>query len=612
MRNQMLDIQSKEITDSSNKKIFDEITKLLNIFEIKKIVSIDDGWVKKDDIQVDANIEEFINGIIESDFKEDIKRIRNNEDIATVKELINIIELDEISESDCNALKRFYGEYVNSNVDTKEPALKILKELLNSIKDQIPNIEIYTENKQIEKEDIEKYSGQNTLFILDRNMSNTQGDKDAVLDSILELKRYDGSNLILIYSHECNEDFKNHNNKIKLLEEKNIKNEDEKISILYQLWAINKTGDYEELTKLFAENLYNCAYGKSLYDILNARQMAIRDVLKEIKTVDIESYIPMFEAAYIEGTTILSGYSKMIDALYNKSMENKYYNEINESYKFLINFEKRKILNSHEINEINSNKKYGKFRGKVVKEQVRNISKNSEMYRIANYSINRLYKDISLGDIIQYINANGEENFGLVISRECDCVIRKEDNAKPPSRKLEEFTIIHLEHKEIDEELIDKVDKDYFLKNILPIKFKNKIYSLRVTEQVKQIKSFILDLCSLNKNGQAKLEYNDEVKQYKSFHSEFYFGNDFKNKIKSELQIYEEYNEFAKEEKKDELKNKIISYNYGVEFKNNEFKIQRICRLEVKRALLIIQNYIHSISLVGTDTPISNEVLEQD
>lgn len=610
----MLDIQSKEITNSSNKQIFDEITKLLNIFEIKKIVSIDDGWVKKGDIQVDKddNIEKFINGITEPDFREDIKRIRNNEDIATVQELINIIELDEISDSDCNALKRFYGEYVNLNEDTKEPALKILKELLDSIKHQIPEIEIYTENKQIGKEDIEKYSGQNTLFILDRNMSDTQGDKDAVLDSILELKRYDGSNLVLIYSHECNEDFKNHNNKIKLLEEKDIKNEDEKISILYQLWAINKTGDYEELTKLFAENLYNCAYGKSLYNILNARQMAIRDVLKEIKTVDIESYIPMFEAAYIEGTTILSGYSKMIDALYNKSMENKYYNEIKESYKFLINFEKRKILNSNEINEINSNNKYTKFRGKVVKEQVRNISKNSEMYRIANYSINRLYKDISLGDIIQYTNANNEENFGLVISRECDCVIRKEDNVRPPSRKLEEFTIIHLEHKEIDEGLIDKVDKDYFLKNILPIKFKDKIYSLRVTEQVKQIKSFILDLCSLDENGQAKVEYNDEVKQYKSFHSEFYFGNDFKNKIQTELQMYEAYNEFAKEEKMDELKNKIISYNYGIEFKNNEFNIQRICRLEVKRALLIIQNYIHSISLVGTETPISNEVLEQD
>lgn len=594
----------------AKENMLSKIIKVLRIFEINKIISIDDYWLDKElEIGVDAAIANIPN----FEFKEKVERIVSNEDIVDLEDLKNVIEEDKYSSEDNEVLKQFYNRYVKHTQNTTEPTLEVLDKVLIELKTRCKDLEITRQDKQLNSNDIKKYKNSNNLFILDRNMSETRGSKDAILDSILELKKENDSNLILIYSNECEGDFSTYENKLKLLDEKNICGDEEQIAIVYQLWAINKTVDFNEFLNQFVENLYNCAFGKSMYKILAIRSDAIKKVFKDIKKEDVKSYMPMFEAAYIEGDTIISGYSKIIDALYNKYIEDKYYKELRDSYKFLIDFEKYKICSSKDIiNCKESEGKYGKYRLKSVKTHIANITSNNEKYRIANYLINKLYKDISLGDIIVYKDPNNDINFGVVISRECDCVIRLNKIKEAPRRVANEYTVLLCEANEITTSLISSLkdkDKDYINRCILPIEYNNKLYSLKPTEKVRQFDTFILDLCSLNENGQASILYTEEFKDYKSFHSETYYREAFRQCIETEMNRYNDYEYIAKSDNITVLKNALISYNYGIKFENSKFCLNRICRLECKRTLLIIQNYIHNISLVGVDTPIVNETL---
>lgn len=601
------EITNKNIIEENLNEIILRIDKVLKIFQVTKIISIDDSWI----IENTSDIEQAISNILDENLKRNVERIRDNEDINDLEMLKSAVKSNSYSEKDNSILREFYEKYVESKKNTSEPTLKTLDKLIVTLQENCEGITVIRENKQLTATDIYKYSDTNNLFILDRNMSKSSGDKDSILDSILELKKNNNSNLILIYSNECRNDFDNHENKMKLLSDRNICDDEEQISIVYQLWGMNKTTDYNQLLEKFVENLYNCAFGKSIYNVLGVRNNALKDVFKAIKKEEIESYIPMFEGAYIEGDTILGGYLKIVDALYNKYMEQRYYNDIKESYKFLIDFEKSRIKTSTNIQKSQeSQRKYAIYRLQHVKTQIKNILKNSERYRIACYSSNKLYKDISLGDIVVYTEPNENIKFGIVISRECDCVIRLDKINEKPKRGLEEYTVLLLEHREIDESLINKVeDKDYFNNYILPITYKSKVYSLKPTEKVRQFKTYILDLCSLNFNGQASINYTNDFKSYKSFHSENYYDSNFREMIQEEMRKYNNCEDIAKEDKIKILKNKLISYDYGIKFENESFCLERVCRLESKRTLLIIQNYIHSISLVGTDTPISNEII---
>lgn len=603
------EVDNKNITENnSSDEMLSKIIKVLQIFEISSIISIDDSWTN----QSYEELDKIISHIPDFKFKENVERVIDNEDISDIDSIKKGLENKDFSTKDSEILTELYNKYIVRTEIYKEPTLKVLDKVLIELKEKCKHIEIIKENKQLKDEDIKKYENINSLFILDRNMSKSFGQKDSILDSILQLKKNNASNLILIYSNECKNDFDTHENKMKLLNERNIFNDEEQISIIYQLWAIDKTTDYNEFLDKFVENLYNCAFGKSIYNILGVRNNAIKDVFKEIKQEDIKSYMPMFEAAYIEGDTIISGYSKIIDALYNKYMEKRHYDDIKESYKFLIDFEKSKIENSSKIKiHKETERKYGAYRLQHVKTQMRNILKNSEKYRVANYLNNKLYKDISLGDIIVYTEPNNKLKFGVVISRECDCVIRIDKVKETPRRALEEYTVLLLEHSELTEKLIDDIcDKDYFNKHILPISYNGKLYSLKPTEKVRQFSTFILDLCSLSDIGQAIINYKDDFKAYKSYHSEIYYKDEFGKLLNDEMSKYDIYNYIAKEENIKILRNKLVSYDYGVKFENEKFSLERICRLESKRTVLTIQNYIHNISLIGADTPIVNESIQ--
>ena len=595
------------------RSIIPKVKNILNIFEINKIISIDDSWqIRKKEIEID--IDEAISKIPILKFKENVERIRNNEDIVDIETMIKGIENKEYSQKDTEILSEFYKKYIfEGNDNTKEPTLKTLDSVLMELETELDNVEIIRQDKELSVEDIEKHRSSNNLFILDRNMSKSFGKKDSILDTILRLKMSNESNLILIYSNECKNDFDNHQNKMRLLSEREINDSEEQIAIIYQLWAINKTTNIDEFIEEFIKNLYNCAFGKSLYNILGIRNNALLDVFNEIKNEDIESYIPMFEATYIEGYSIISRYSKMIDALYNKYMEKRYYDNIKDSYKFLIDFQKNKINTSLNIEECKeSEKKYGAYRLSHVKIQMRNILKNSEKYRISSYLKNKLYEDISLGDIIVYFDLNNKMQFGIVISRECDCIIRLNKVKEKARRNLDEYTVLLLDYSEITEELINNIqDRDYFSKYILPISYKDKLYSLKPTNKIRQFSSFILDLCTLNANGQANIDYNDEFKAYKNFHSEYYYDNQFELIIQDEMSKYDKHSYIARAENAEEFKDKLISYDYGIKFENKKFYLERVCRLESKRTVLIIQNYIHNISLVGADAPIANEVVNK-
>ena len=178
-----------------------------------------------------------------------------------------------------------------------------------------------------------------------------------------------------------------------------------------------------------------------------------------------------------------------------------------------------------------------------------------------------------------------------------------------PCRQLEEYTVMMLDFSEINDKSIEKIDdKNYFNNHIVPISFDDKIYSLKPTEKIVQFDTIVLDLCSLNNNGQANAEYNNSYREYKSIHSERYYTNEFQDNLKQKLQKFDIYKDICVEGKEKLLKERLISLKYGVKFNENKFEMKRICRLESKRTVLLVQNYIHNISLVGVDTPIVNDL----
>src|SRR5690606_37314941 len=66
---------------------------------------------------------------------------------------------------------------------------------------------------------------------------------------------------------------------------------------------------------------------------------------------------------------------------------------------------------------------------------------------------------------------------------------------------------------------------------IWPIKIDNRLFILYPTEKIITVPSYILDLCSLDRNGIANINFDVSiVSKYKSYHSARYFSG-YKDKF---------------------------------------------------------------------------------
>jgi hypothetical protein len=421
--------------------------------------------------------------------------------------------------------------------------------------------------------------------------------------------------------------------------------------LIYKMWAIAKSGDFNELLPAVYKMLLKSMYGNALYRVIQFKLEVEDKAYSNLIKIDTQELSDSIKDSLIEGDNIVQTLDRVYLGLKNK-FEYENSNDLHmKSIEALISYERENIkeeflrieeesLTQATAGEV-SEKPYEKLRNMRTKEKL--IQARSERstahYNIIDYSINKVYADLSTGDIFKFKQTeSGKVKFGILISQSCNCVIRilNNENINLVDRLNKQMKILILDADEIKPSISESKMKGllrYISGYIWPVKIQDKTYILKPSDKTISFDDCILDLCTLNKNGKGSLNFDiNEAQNYKSFHSHKYFLN-FKEKYFGEqfdkagnfiLKNYEEvlntlYNQARQEasctmdcihsqnnqepftELRTKIFNQTISLKYNLLFENNQFLIERIGRLEPKRTLLVIQDMVNKLSKVGAD-----------
>jgi hypothetical protein len=611
-------------------ELVQKIVDKLKVFDIRRIMSIDDSWnigSRAINIDTDTDLQRLLSdkGIVIS---------KPENDLLVKYEIIYLEELFACEESGLLPLK----EKIKIITETKpalDETLVSLDFLLTEIQNNLEDVQIIKKSDKV-SDSLE--FDENCLFILDKNMG--KNNSDVIIESILSIgdKRKDKHDLIIIYSNELGNDFLDHESKFKYLEGKVDGDNDKKLLLIYQMWAINKTAEKPNLAKQFNDKLSDSIYGSSLYKLILSKKDSANNAFKDLIMIDTNQLSTIFTDSYIEGDSIYSSITNLIDMLIKK---NEYlgYESNNKSIENILSYEREKI--GLLPGGIASKNKYKVFRNTNLKNKLISSKTNSSHFDIIDYIINKSYADISTGDIFRFkVTESDEWQYALLISQACNCVIRIQDYGDPVDRANKEMKLLLFNAHEISnsysDEEIEKISRGISSK-IWPVMVDGKMLILSPIEKTKILPDFILDLCSLNVDGNAKIDFDvDIINKYKPYHSMDYFRKFKKSYIDEILMAqanlitnrYEEafsnlYQDVTEEiacskacatltqtqdvikELQKKVRNDIISLKYDINYKNNIFDLERIGRLEPKRTLLLAQEYIYKLSKAGADPLVS-------
>jgi len=626
-------------------ELIQKIADKLKAAKIKYIISIDDNWKPaKREIDKSEDLELFIHSRKIKLPEHVYIALRNESDIQSIDDLMSS-DNESLEE-----LKDIIKKHIDADVKI-DPALERLNILFNEIKKIYPDITI--EKKYELNYDFSQYK-ENCLYILDKNMGGKE--TDVIVESILNINKSSNTknDIILIYSNASIKEYENNQSKLEYLKSKFQDKKEEFYELLiYKMWAIDKSGNFNELLAKVYRMLLKSIYGNALYHVISYKVNIEKKAYSDLIIINTEELLNSIKDSFIEGDNIIQTLNRIYDGLKNKN-EFEIINDKNmQSIEELILYEREEI--DEEYNKINSisteinnsqnttdETPYGNYRIIRLKSKLEEVSstKSISHYSIIDYTINRYYTDISTGDIFRYQDVNGKLNYGMLISQACDCVIRilHDDNIKHIDRLSKEMKILLFKAEEIRSEItIDKAKKlkKYISTYVWPVKIGDKTFIFKPLEKIISLDDYILDLCSLSNDGKAKLNFNIEsALKYKSFHSYKYF-TDFKDKYFGSnskfnrtgniiLDQYERemnglYDQARQEvactydcinseiiqEPYKKLRQNIfeqtITIKYGISFKDNTFSLERIGRLEPKRTLLVIQDMANKLSRVGTD-----------
>ena len=113
------------------------------------------------------------------------------------------------------------------------------------------------------------------------------------------------------------------------------------------------------------------------------------------------------------------------------------------------------------------------------------------------------------------------------------------------------------------------------------------------------VNSEILDLCGLNADGKANVQYDEKAIEYKGVYSQEYY-KDFKMYIQQKIEdVTNQVKQGNGIKRKDNnVENMIVSLAFGIVYKGN-FELQRICQIDEKHTLHIIHEYLNGIGKIG-------------
>jgi hypothetical protein len=600
------------IIDKQNAELT-KIIELLSDLQIKNVVSIDDEWNGNDKLSIynKTSIESFCS-TFQIDLTEDEEvELSNSGDIQTIEQLLltEINELEELKD-------RVRGVFLNLTLD---PTLESLNSLLESIASQV-NVYRYS---NIAQQIFQELQGR-TLFIIDRNMEKVHGSKDALVEFLLSINKdraIENLDLIIVYSGEDNRDYVSFDTKVRYIDDKlraisPISSDDiEEIAGLmsYQLWAIDKTHSEEILKEKLLDTITQSFLGHSIYYYLRNHLEVHKKVARKIIYQANQNMQDLSLSALIEGEHFVESFNRARDCLLSNDFSN---NQISHAItKNIIKAEKRASLKL--VNEEGSWQNKKKARLASIKDNGHYLS--VAKHGVVDYMVNNLYKDIATGDIFEFEFITSDfaldTALGLIITPECDCIIR----GYPPKRKVKEFRVLLLEKKLLSS-LTPKQLADVSI-TLWPFYINSDYYLLERTKNIITIDARVLDLCTLNKRGDAIFDYGDinEALEFKTHHS-----NDFLKKElplwKSQLQQYvskrEELMMGALEEaaaENDGVTSRIsesfmhetITDFYKIVFKKitdkDGFNIRRVGRLEPRRTLELIQEITNHSGRTGSE-----------
>ncbi|MDF2985216.1 MAG: hypothetical protein K0R50_726 [Eubacterium sp.] len=601
-------------------KTINKIVEKLSLSEIKNIVSIDNDWsINKSVIDTNSNLLNFLHShslLTEDDELE----LSNDGSVILIKDLLNSNNLK------LNSLRTTVQNIISQS--ELPPTLMSLKFLLEEIEKKVPGINIIKSEKI--DTDFSQFN-ENSLFILDKDMG--EGYSDVIIENIIKINDLGRikNDIILIYSSASIIEYENNSSKLQYLRDKiQIDDKDKYNLLIYKMWAISKKGDVAELLPEVYNMLLNSIYGNSLYNIIQYKLSAEKDAYNDLIRIDTTELSSTIKDSYIEGDNIIQSLDRIYDSLKSKHETEKMNNIYMKSIGSLISFERESISNIIR-EELQG---YSNFRNNQVKEKIKLCKENAAQYAIVDYSVNKYYYDISTGDIFRFRNFDSSNwEYGVLISQSCSCVLRIQGNdINNIQRSSNQMQLLILNGNQIKDDYSNSELRD-IRNNIWPIKIDGQVLMLTPTSQIITIDDAIIDLCTLSINGQANLNFNvEDIKNYKPFHSikyfesfkQKYFGDEFK--MQGELLIskyedtlrnfFEQYNSevacasecsyytrIGQETNniRNEIFNKTISLKYNLNFHDNSFDIVRIGRLEPKRTLILIQDYVYNLSKAGAD-----------
>lgn len=639
--------------EEKNPYSIEDLSKILESFNITKICSFDDDWLTfnpetgrnldiiLDESKLDQNLKDFYEGF-GNDFTP-YEDITSNENIDTVKDVLSSKNPD-LAElvNECNRLLEQQQERDN-------PELTTLLNILQDLKDK--GVPFEKSDSKVDATSLKDIEGR-ILFLLDMNMEKRTGDKDVIIESILNInkERPQKLDIIIVYSMEKLNHYKNHETKTQyvsdILETKReilnrcncLDNDFKKYLLPYQLWSIEKKKDKNELISFLIETLDKAAFGHSLHDYLESKIQYNKKSMLELIKIPEEMYEELYRDAFVEGELFLKVLERTQESITNRveweflKTDPSYKRVITNILK-VVKEKDCKIL--REVGESNlTNYRKNVVKDKLDSKRYENISE----YGLIDYSVNETFQDVSTGDLFCYRPYNEPEKlqFGIVITRDCDLVVRFPKTVSTVARKSCQITMLPCQMLQLSSEDGKKKIKDnYNNKNIVlwPIKNieDNSYYLLSpLLNEFVQVDSRIFDLCSLNPNGLAKINFDDllgEIQTFKTFHFNKHLNDNIRPwlegmlKIDSYLPSLTQYKEVAPTESGIHPVNEIIAktekntinlpaeillelfigLKYSIKFNSpmGMFDIRRVGRLEKRRTLQIIQGSVNSISEIG-------------
>lgn len=453
---------------------------------------------------------------------------------------------------------------------------------------------------------IQGVSKKNTLWILDKDMNGV----DSIYRSISEINNHfhDFINIFAIYTHDNS------------LEDLNIRWEkrfdylrkigfkvEEAQQLAYEFFVICKPKNLNVPEKsVFKKVIFNSIIGhimNSVYnDIKNSKEKVLDQFEEFTKEVTFEKLSTFRYNVENEGE---HNVYKLMNHIMNL-MELQNYHDFMVKKVNYINVFKKVISNTKEKNE--------------KQERLDTINLINKQYawnkyQYINTDINYGYEDIQFGDAFEIELSNFYKNkfnlddnkvIGVIITQSCDCIVRK-DSGKRKKTMIE--LLLFNELNEITDSTCDNLFKyGIFL-------FKNdgnkpQSYILNnCSVGMICVDDAILDLTSLNKNGEAFILEDSKLKEEMELKKPIVWNKrpDMYNSLRKSRIIDRDI-----ETQNSKIKTHILEARYGVKYSDKEqrFCVKRIGRLVYNNAHAILNNYINNIGRVGKESP--NAICFQD